>query len=184
LTFFDKWKNPIDDPKNQLEKITPQGIEDSKKVSKHLFSRYPDLIPNTKKIYVDKKSRTQDTAKAFVSVFPQDVLIVEMDSNRTSFHSQNPHKACSAFSKEPGDNELGEFMTRYTAPIIHRLQKHAPVELSKTDIMGLQQLCGYESAINGKVSKICGVFTDDEWMSYEYAWGRSDVLRSKPSYSR
>jgi hypothetical protein len=36
--------------------------------------------------------------------------------------------------------------------------------------MGLQQLCGYESAITGKVSAICGVFTDDEWMAYEYAW--------------
>lgn len=36
--------------------------------------------------------------------------------------------------------------------------------------MGLQQLCGYESAITGKKSDICDVFTDDEWMAYEYAW--------------
>lgn len=28
LKFFDKWKNPIDDPKKQLEMITPQGIKD------------------------------------------------------------------------------------------------------------------------------------------------------------
>jgi hypothetical protein len=170
LSFFEKWKNPIDDPENQMEQITPQGVKDSKKVGKHLLSRYPKLVPTTKRIYADKKSRTQDTAKAFVKVFPQDVEIVEMDLNRSSFHSQVPHKACKAFSKKPGDEEQGIFVARYTKPIVERLQPFSPVELDETDIMGLQQLCGYESAINGKQSDICDVFTDHEWMSYEYAW--------------
>jgi broad specificity phosphatase PhoE len=101
-----------------MEKITPQGIEDSKKVGKRLLSRYPTLVPTTKKIYADKKSRTQDTAAAFVAVFPQAVEIEEIDTNRTSFHSQNPHKACKAFSKKPGDEELIAFMSKYTVPII------------------------------------------------------------------
>ena len=166
LSFFEKWKNPIADPENQMEQITPQGIKDSKKVGKHLLSRYQKLVPTTKRIYADKKSRTQDTAKAFVKVFPQDVEIVEMHLNRTSFHSQVPHKACKAFSKKPGTEEQGKFMARYTKPIVERLQPFSPVELDETDIMGLQQLCGYDSAINGKQSDICDVFTDNEWMSY------------------
>ncbi|TVY90407.1 Acid phosphatase [Lachnellula willkommii] len=170
LSFFDTWTNPIDDPDNQLEKITPQGIEDSKKVGKHLLSRYPKLVPTTKRIYADKKSRTQDTAKSFVHVFPQEVEVVELHSNRSSFHSQNPHKACKAFSKKPGNDEQGTFITKYTGPIIARLQPFSPVTLDEKDIMGLQQLCGYESAINGQKSKICDVFTDGEWMAYEYAW--------------
>jgi hypothetical protein len=61
-------------------------------------------------------------------------------------------------------------MSYYTIPIIGRLQRFSPVKLEETDIMGLQQLCGYESAIRGKKSDICGVFTDNEWMAYEYAW--------------
>jgi hypothetical protein len=170
LSFFEKWKNPIDDPENQMEKITPQGIEDSKKVGKHLLSRYPELVPTTKRIYADKKSRTKDTAKAFVQSFPQDVEVVEIDLNRTSFHAQDPHKACKAFSKKPGQDEQGTFMSFYTTPIIQRLQPHSPVRLTQMDIMGMQQLCGYESGINGKKSDICDVFTDDEWMAYEYAW--------------
>lgn len=170
LSFFDKWQNPIDDPDKQMEQITPQGIKDSKKVGKHLLSRYPTLVPTTKKIYADKKDRTKDTAAAFVKVFPQKVEIEEIKLNRSSFHSQDPHKACKAFSKTPGNAELATFMNKYTVPIIARLQKHSPVELNETDIMGLQQLCGYESAITGKQSKICDVFTDDEWMAYEYAW--------------
>jgi hypothetical protein len=170
LSFFEKWMNPIDDPENQMEKITPQGIKDSKKAGKHLLSRYPSLVPTSKRIYADKKSRTKDTAKAFVQSFPQDVEVVEIDLNRSSFHAQDPHKACKAFSKELGQDEQGIFMSFYTEPIIQRLQPHAPVGLSQTDIMGMQQLCGYESAIHGKKSKICDVFTDDEWMAYEYAW--------------
>ncbi|KAF7901769.1 uncharacterized protein EAF01_007068 [Botrytis porri] len=170
LSFFEKWQTPIDDPENQMEQITPQGIKDSKKVSKHLLSRYPELVPTTKRIYADKKSRTQDTAKAFGSVFPQEVEIVEIGTNRSSFHSQVPHKACDAFTKKPGDEELQTFLGTYAPSIIARLQQYSPVQLGNYDIMGLQQLCGYESAITGKISKICDVFTDYEWMSYEYAW--------------
>jgi hypothetical protein len=170
LRFFNKWVNPIDDPENQMEKITPQGIKDSKKVGKHLLSRYPTLAPTTKRIYADKKSRTKDTAAAFVRSFPQDVEVVQIDKNSTSFHAQNPHKACKSFNKKPGNEEQGHFMSFYTVPIINRLQPHSPVPLTQTDIMGMQQMCGYESAINGKKSDICDVFTDDEWMAYEYAW--------------
>jgi len=170
LAFFEKWDNPINDPDNQLEMITPDGIKSSKKVGKHLLSRYPTLVPTTKRIYADKKARTKDTAAAFVEVFPQAVEIVEINLNRSSFNSQDPHKACKAFSKKPGNDELGIFMSKYTVPIISRLRQFSPVELTQTDIMGLQQLCGYESAITGKKSKICNVFTDNEWMSYEYAW--------------
>lgn len=135
-----------------------------------MLSRYPDLVPTTLRIFADKKDRTQDTAKAFAAVFPQEVEIVELKNINASFHAQVPHKACKAFTKEPGNDELYEFIQHYTKGVIARLQSYAPIELEPYDIMGLQQWCGYESAINGKVSKICDVFTDDEWMAYEYAW--------------
>lgn len=169
LAFLDKWTTPIDNPEKQLEEITPQGIRDSKKVAKHLLSRYPRLVPSTKRIYADKKARTQDTAKAFAAVFPQKVKVVEIHLDG-ELQCQVPHKACDAFSKEPGDLELETFTQYYTKPVIARLQQFSPVELTAHDIMGLQQMCGYESAIVGKISKICDVFSDDEWMAYEYAW--------------
>jgi len=86
LSFFKKWENPIDDPENQIEQVTPQGKKDWKKVGKHRLSRYPKLIPTTKRIYTDKKARSQDTAAAFIKVFPRDVEIVKMDLNRSSLH--------------------------------------------------------------------------------------------------
>jgi hypothetical protein len=172
LEFFNAWENPIDDPDNQLEQITPQGIEDAKRVGKHLLSRYPTLVPTTKRIYADKKARTKDTAAAFIAVFPQDIEVVQVDLNRSSFHAQDPHKACKAFSKEPGSKEQGVFVASYTQPILERLREFVPegVSLDEKDIMGMQQLCGYESAITGQKSAICAVFGDSEWMAYEYAW--------------
>jgi hypothetical protein len=169
LALFENWMSPIDDPDSQLEEITPEGIKDSKRVAKHLLSKYPSLVPTTRRIYADKKSRTQDTAKAFAAVFPQEIEVVQINLTE-SFHAQVPHKACDAFSKEPGDKELKQFLEHYGMTAIQRLQQYSPVELEVNDIMGLQQMCGYESAIDGKVSKLCGVFTDDEWMAYEYAW--------------
>lgn len=170
LAFFADWQNPIDDPDNQLEEITPHGVEDSKAVGKHLLRRYPKLVPTVKKIYADMKTRTQDTAAAFIQVFPQDVEIVKLNNTHRNFHAQVPHKACKNFNKKPGDGELKAFIDRYTPHIAARLQRYSPVHLENNDIMGLQQLCGYESAITGNQSAICNVFSDDEWMAYEYAW--------------
>lgn len=169
FSFLSNWESPIDDPDNQLEEITPAGKKDAKKVGKHLFSRYPELVRTTKHIYADKKSRTQDTAKALAKAFPQEV-IVKVINTEDSFHAQIPHKACPAFTKVPGDAELAQFINHYTPGVISRIQRHFPFELSENDIVGMQQLCGYESAINGKESDFCPAFTDSEWMSYEYAW--------------
>lgn len=169
FSFLMKWESPIDDPESQLEEITPAGKKAAKKVGKHLLSRYPELVATTKHIYADKKSRTQDTAEALAAAFPQKVK-VKVINTETSFHAQIPHKACPAFSKVPGDAELAQFINHYTPGVIERIQRYFPFDLSENDIVGMQQLCGYESAITGKASKFCPAFTDSEWMSYEYAW--------------
>ncbi|KAJ8607206.1 hypothetical protein MRB53_040466 [Persea americana] len=170
LTLFKTWVSPIDDPDNQLEELTPSGARDATKVGRHLLQRYPDLVPTTKKVYADKKSRTKDTAKAF-RAFPQeqDVEVIEISSHG-EFHSTIPHKYCDNFSKKAGDKEVAKFIEHYTRQPLARLQPHAPFNLSGNDIVGMQQMCGYESAITGEVSKICDIFTPFEWMAFEYAW--------------
>jgi hypothetical protein len=40
---------------------------------------------------------------------------------------------------------------------------------SETDILFFPYLCGYESQILGYLSPWCGVFTDDEFASYQYS---------------
>lgn len=157
-----------------MEQITPSGAHDATLVGRHLLDMYPELIPTTKEVFADKKSRTQDTAHAFIKAFPQhpDGVKVVQISTEDEFQSTIPHKSCAAFTKAAGDEEFDAFVQHYTRPIIQRLRPYVPVGLNLTsaDIVGMQQLCGYESAINGKVSQMCAVFTDIEWLSYEYAW--------------
>ncbi|KAK6196927.1 hypothetical protein LQW54_011011 [Pestalotiopsis sp. IQ-011] len=169
LQVLNEWESPYTDLDNQMEQLTPAGAEDSTKVARHLLQRYPDLVPTTNKVYSDGKARTRDTAKAFIKAFPQKVELKKIHKQGEE-HAVIPHKSCDAFTKAAGDKEQQIFMHQYTRGIIARLQPHAPFSLKPNQIVGLQQLCGYESAITGRVSKLCDIFTPMDWLAYEYLW--------------
>lgn len=171
LAFMAKWQSPV--LEDRLEDLTPSGAVDAQNVGKHLLERYPDLVPNTRRILADKKSRTYDTAENLIKAFPHNdtIEIVRVTTNvNGSMESLIPHKSCENFSKAPGTKEQNKFINMYGKSTAKRLRPYMPFELSPFDVVGLQQLCGYESAITGKRSEICAVFTDAEWMAYEYSW--------------
>ncbi|KAH6629631.1 histidine phosphatase superfamily [Boeremia exigua] len=171
LAFMAKWHSPVLEDK--LEDLTPSGAVDATNVGKHLLERYPDIIPTTQRILADKKSRTYDTAENLIKAFPQNdtIEIVRVTTNENgSMESLIPHKSCEKFSKAPGTKEQDKFINIYGKSASKRLRPYMPFELTPFDVVGLQQLCGYESAITGKRSEICAVFTDAEWMAYEYSW--------------
>lgn len=171
LAFMAKWQSPVLEDK--LEDLTPSGAVDAQNVGKHLLERYPGIVPTTQRILADKKSRTYDTAASLIKAFPHNdtIDIVRVTTNvNGSMESLIPHKSCENFSKAPGTKEQDEFINIYGTSAAKRLRPFMPFELSPFDVVGLQQLCGYESAITGKRSEICAVFTDAEWMAYEYSW--------------
>ena len=171
LAFMGEWQSPI--PEDRLESLTPSGAVDAKRVGKHLLSRYPDLVGETKRVLADKKSRTYDTAKNLIEAFPHadEIEIVRVTQNTNgSMESLIPHKSCKNFSKTPGTKEQKKVIELYAPGVAHRLAPFMPFTLSPSDVVGFQMLCGYESAIRGSRSPICALFTDAEWMSYEYAW--------------
>jgi len=73
------------------------------------------------------------------------------------------------------------FQKKYTAPIAARFNAAAPFNFTTNDIIGMQQLCGYETVITGKLaetgfdirpsSPFCApeLFTPDEWLGFEYS---------------
>ncbi|KAF1361465.1 histidine acid phosphatase-like protein [Lizonia empirigonia] len=141
-----------------LEELTPSGAVDAARVGEHLLGRYPDLIPQTQQLH--HRVPQNDT-----------IDIVRITTNvNGSMESLIPHKSCENFSKSPGTKEQDKFIELYGQSVAKRLEPFIPFKLTPFDVDGLQQLCGYESAINGKRSEICAVFTDAEWMAYEYSW--------------
>ncbi|KAL5115125.1 hypothetical protein ACEQ8H_006961 [Pleosporales sp. CAS-2024a] len=171
LSFLEKWQSPI--VEDRLEELTPSGARDATKVGKHLVARYPHLVAHTTRILADKKSRTYDTATNFTKAFPNHAAIevVRITKNQNgSMESLIPHKSCDKFNKKPGTKQQHAFIQLYGARIAERLAAYAPFRLTPKDVVGLQSLCGYESAILGHRSPLCAVFTDAEWMAYEYHW--------------
>nr|RBQ98297.1 hypothetical protein FVER53263_11874 [Fusarium verticillioides] len=174
LEFLNKWYSPIEE--NHLEDVTPSGKVDAKKVGHHLAKRYRHLASSVKRVIADTKDRTYDTAKAFLQAFPEDgnIEITRFDKKKLNNGTRAllPHKACSKFSKSPGTEQQQKFVKNYASGVAKRLRPYTPddYELDPFDVFALQSICGYESAIRGKKSPICGLFSDAEWLSYEYAW--------------
>ncbi|WAO91839.1 Hypothetical protein NCS54_00932300 [Fusarium falciforme] len=174
LKFFNKWYSPIDE--KRLEDVTPAGKLDAKQVGRHLMKRYRHLALSVKRVMADTKARTYDTAKAFVDAFPNsgDIEFVRADKENLNNATRAllPHKACSEFSKDPGTKEQHEFLNVYGKQVSRRLSPYTPddYDLDPKDVFALQSICGYESAIRGRRSPMCDLFSDAEWLSYEYAW--------------
>ncbi|KAF7560549.1 hypothetical protein G7046_g3590 [Stylonectria norvegica] len=174
LDLLNKWYSPIEE--DHLEDVTPSGKRDAKKVGEHLVKLYPRLAPSVKRIVSDTKARTYDTAQAFKEAFPLDGDIEIVRFDKKDLHNGTrallPHKTCAAFTKDPGTTQQHEFLEVYGSRVSSRLSPHTPddYELDPKDVFALQSICGYESAIRGKRSPICAVFSDAEWLSYEYAW--------------
>ncbi|KAK5094525.1 hypothetical protein LTS08_008577 [Lithohypha guttulata] len=174
LEFLNKWQSPIDE--DNLEELTPSGANDSVKVGAHIARRYPELAKTVSRVVADTKPRTFDTAKSFIKEYPksEDIEIVRFNKKQLNNGTRAllPHKACSIFSKSPGADEQNAFLDVYGSRAADRLSPYTPddYKLDPKDILALQSICGYETGITGHTSPACSVFTDAEWMSYEYMW--------------
>lgn len=174
LEYLNDWHSPIEE--DRLEDVTPSGKVDAERVGHHLVKRYRHLVSSVGRVIADTKSRTYDTAKAFLQAFPQggSVEITRFDKKNLNNGTRAllPHKACTEFSKTPGTKQQLEFLDVYGKQVARRLSPYTPddCQLEPKDVFALQSICGYESAIRGKRSPMCAIFSDAEWLSYEYAW--------------
>lgn len=119
------------------------------------------------------QQRIVDSAIAFMTGFYGNSWV-----NRTNFEIQleDPgfnttlasNFACDAAANTESDT--GGWIEKYLANATERLQPHAEgVKLTPHVIHGMQQLCAYDTAAFGH-SDFCGLFTEEEWKGFEYAW--------------
>ena len=67
------------------------------------------------------------------------------------------------------NNQGNDFVSRYSKKTIARLSAFLPpgFNLTAMDILGMQNLCTYETAAFG-TSSFCSLFTEQEWRDYAY----------------
>ncbi|GKZ84075.1 hypothetical protein AnigIFM56816_009394 [Aspergillus niger] len=92
------------------------------------------------------------------------VIIPEGDGYNNTLSGSCPNGDTSE-----GDDSAEQFLKIYTPPIITRFSQYLPSTLNLTylDILSMQNLCAYETAVLG-TSSFCALFTPSEWESYAY----------------
>jgi acid phosphatase len=89
-----------------------------------------------------------------------------------------PGRTCLANKKDEAEGQkkgyrlMGEYRATYLRTIRHRLLEQTGMEFSDEEIYAMQEMCGFETTVRG-FSDWCDVFTQDEFLSFEYA---RDVL--------
>ncbi|OAL57062.1 acid phosphatase-like protein [Pyrenochaeta sp. DS3sAY3a] len=171
LSFLAKWKTPISD--EELEDLTSIGRLESYKLGVDVRLRYPSF-KDPKKVWTSTAERTELSATSFI----EGLTLTSNDSERVSVpenkargaDSLTPYQGCPKYSSSFGSKQSSQYKETYTKPIIARFHDLAPgFNFTSDDIVGMQQLCGYETVIRGS-SPFCSLdlFSQNEWLAFEY----------------
>ncbi|KAF2643054.1 phosphoglycerate mutase-like protein [Massarina eburnea CBS 473.64] len=170
LRFLSTWKTPISD--DELEDLTKVGQLESYKLGVDVSMRYPSLKkPN--KVWTSTAERTELSASSFIdglSRSNETHSVSVPESKAEGADSLTPYKGCPKYSSSYGSEQSSQYKDKYTKPIIARFHDLAPgFNFTEDDIVGMQQLCGYETVIRGS-SPFCdlAVFSANEWLDFEY----------------
>ncbi|KAF1987514.1 putative histidine acid phosphatase [Aulographum hederae CBS 113979] len=172
LAFLATWKSPIGE--KDEEQLTQVGELEAQKLGVEVLQRYPNFKP-PKKVWTSTAERTTKSAESFISGlvrYENETEMVQVyEGKEAGANSLTPYSSCPAYSGSRGSDQSKPFQTRYTAPIIERLKAQAPgFNFTNNDIVGMQELCGYETVIRGS-SPFCSLslFTPNDWLGFEYA---------------
>ncbi|OCL14268.1 putative histidine acid phosphatase [Glonium stellatum] len=171
LSFLATWKSPITDA--EQEQLTKVGQLEAFTLGVDIGQRYPEFkSPN--KIWTSTAERTEKSARSFIEGSVEDSnktqLISVSEGEKEGADSLTPYESCPAYSSSAGSKQAEVFQKIYTSPIIERFHALASTfNFTPDDIVGMQELCGYETVIRGS-SPFCSlsVFTPNEWLGFEY----------------
>ena len=182
FSFLSKWISPISNEKEQIEKLTSSGILEAYELGIQLSYRYSKLLSkqnaSTFQIWASSSERTKQTANEILhGLFPKkknihshhhhQIISISEEENRGR-NSLLPTKSCQKFHSSTGSKQANIWLKSYTKPILKRFNSMIEnFQFLSKDILAMQQLCGYETIIQGS-SSFCHLFTSEEWLSYEY----------------
>ncbi|CAF2945412.1 unnamed protein product [Rotaria sp. Silwood2] len=177
FAFLARWTSPITHCTKQVGKLTKSGSLEAFNLGTQLAYRYPHLLyakrHSSFKIWASKSDRTQKSARMLLTGLygSQNTLgqvINISEGKKRGANTLTPKETCPRFQNSWGAPEAHAWLRKYTKPIVVRLNVRNPgFNLSANDVLAMQQLCGYETAIRGS-SAFCKIFTPEEWLSFEY----------------
>ncbi|KAL6712537.1 hypothetical protein ACN47E_000414 [Coniothyrium glycines] len=171
LSFLQTWRTPISD--EELEDLTAVGRLQAYKLGVDVRLRYP-TFKDPKSVWTSSAERTELSASSFIDGLVADSngtsRITIPESEAEGADSLTPYKGCPKYSSSFGSKQSSQFKDVYTKPIIARLHDLVPgFNFTADDVVGMQQLCGYETVIRGS-SLFCSLdlFSQNDWLAFEY----------------
>ncbi|KAF9075328.1 histidine phosphatase superfamily [Rhodocollybia butyracea] len=194
LAFIPEWVPPVDSADNELADLSSTGSQEAFDLGVELRKRYAFTDGGENfTAWTTSETRVLDTATYFTRgylsagnylsdpslnrghliVLP-DGLTAEQAANATngSFaDSLTPSTSCPPYAvfKSNGSSASDTFSNTYQNQTAARINAFLQGNLSfvGTDIGIMQDLCGFGFEISGD-RRFCEVFTDEEWLDYEY----------------
>ncbi|KAJ0308878.1 hypothetical protein COL516b_003433 [Colletotrichum fioriniae] len=143
-------------------------------------NEYPGLYTEGEDfmVWANNYSRVLQTAKLFVRGFLGtnatllgDIVSVTSRGFTAGIgDSLAPSDMCPAFKDTEGGDYVAAWNNVYIPPILTRLQAlvDGNLTLTQSDVSQIPYLCGFESQITGRLSPWCDIFSDEEYLQYEY----------------
>jgi acid phosphatase len=126
------------------------------------------------KVWSSTAERTTMSAKSLIRGLVRrsdETQLVEVpEGDEEGANSLTPYSSCPGYSSSRGSEQAQIFAKQYTKPIIARFHDQAVgFNFTTDDVIGMQELCGYETVIRGS-SPFCSLslFSPNEWLAFEY----------------
>jgi hypothetical protein len=201
---YDRANSSIKDD-NDLEQLTSTGPFAGTLASfssgVRLRTRYRSLVGHAASTYpsgpttfwASDSNRVIETAKHFAAGFfginynTTNTAILEVVSENSSLGADTltPGRTCLANRRDieqgqkKGYRLIAQYQASYMPPIRERLLKQTKMNFEDYEIWAMQEMCGFETTVRGR-SDWCDVFTQDEFLSFEYARDILHYYRAGP----
>ncbi|PGH13351.1 hypothetical protein AJ80_06345 [Polytolypa hystricis UAMH7299] len=200
LAFVNNWTYFTDRPEDHFGQLTRTGpyagTLQAFTTGVRLRTRYSHLVPSgrTTRFWASDSNRVIETAKYFAAGFfdlnwESDglaALEVIPETAEREADTLTPGDTCTnyvedlEFGHDYGVNTLIEFHEVYIPAISERLAVHNPnINFTNYDVFSMQEMCGFETLLHGS-SSWCDVFTQDDWLHFEYARDLVHYYRGGP----
>jgi acid phosphatase len=161
---------------------------------KHLLSKALASQPDRPiRFWASDSPRVIETARHFALGFfgidyqTNNTADLEVISEHSSLGADTltPGRTClnnkknKAEGQRKGYDLMGEYRALYVRPIRERLMNQVGMHFSDQDIYAMQEMCGFETTVRGR-SDWCDVFTQEEFLSFEYARDLLHYYRAGP----
>lgn len=196
LAFLNEYTYFVSDPELYELEVSPlnsrspyAGTTNALRHGAAFRARYNSLYNETNVIPVFTASniRVYETSQSFIKGFmgpyydenKVDTVILSEDS-KIGANSLTPASACSAWNSDENSDILDQYSNDYLHNILKRLlMDNKSLNLTTDDVYNLFGWCAYELNVIGE-SPFCGIFTNEEFIKYEYSVDISDYYLDGP----